>query len=139
MKLQELLVDLTTHYNALMRIAASQLNLTAPQVFILISIPFGGAPMSKLAHKLGLDPSTLTRNIQKLEKIGTCFRRAGSYDKRVKKVFLTSHGLTVVSDLEKILFEMNTAIMEQLDLDAQENVQELLSNLVWAIDCIRDK
>ena len=67
MTLQELLCDITTHYNAFVRSAASQLNLTASQAFHLISIPHDGIPMSKLAHKLGLDPSTLTRNIKKLE------------------------------------------------------------------------
>ena len=70
MNIPELLTDLTTHYNALIRNAASQLSLTASQAFHLLSIPHDGIPMSQLAHKLGLDTSTLTRNFQKLEKIG---------------------------------------------------------------------
>ena len=69
MNLSELLVDLTTHYNALIRSSASKVNLTTSQVFHIISLPHGGISMSKLAHRLGLDASTLTRNIQKLEKL----------------------------------------------------------------------
>ena len=55
MNIPELLADLVTHYNALIRASASQLNLTASQAFHLLSIPHDGIPMSKLAHKLGLD------------------------------------------------------------------------------------
>ena len=87
MNLPELLVDLTTHYNALIRSAASQLHLTASQAFHLISIPHDGIPMFKLAHKLGLDASTLTRNIQKLENLGLVKRKHDSYDKRVQRLF----------------------------------------------------
>ena len=71
MYLLELLVDLTAHNNAIIRSAASQLNLTLSQAFHLISVPHDGIPMSKLAHKLGLDTSTLTR-------------QHNTYDKRVQ-------------------------------------------------------
>ena len=82
MNLAELLLDLTTHNNAIIRSAASKLNLTVSQAFHLVSIPHDGIPMSKLAHKLGLDASTLTRNIQKLENLGLIKREHSSYDKR---------------------------------------------------------
>ena len=69
MNVQELLSDLVIHYNALIRQVSSQLCLTASQTFHLISIPQDGISMSRLSRKLGLDASTLTRNIQKLEKM----------------------------------------------------------------------
>ena len=139
MNLSELLVGLTTHYNALIRSAASQLHLTASQTFHLISIPHDGIPMSKLAHKLGLDASTLTRNIQKLENLGLVKRKHDSYDKRVQKAILTQQGLEITEEIEEILLKMNNSIIEQLDLDTQENMCELLEKLVWSMDCVREK
>ena len=139
MNLSELLVDLTTHYNALIRSAASRFHFTASQAFHLISIPHDGIPMSKLAHKLGLDASTLTRNIQKLENIGLIKRIHDSYDKRVQKAFLTEQGVEITEEIEKILLQMNSSIIEQIDLDAQENMFELLEKLVWSMDCVREK
>ena len=139
MNLPELLVDLTTHYNALIRSAASQLHLTASQAFHLISIPHDGIPMSKLAHKLGLDSSTLTRNIQKLVTLCLVKRMHDSYDKRVQKVVLTKHGVEITEEIEEILLQMNNSIIEQIDLDTQENMCELLEKLVWSMDCVRDK
>ena len=138
MTLQELLCDITTHYNAFVRSAASQLNLTASQAFNLISIPHGGIPMSKLAHKLGLDNSTLTRNIQKLQNLGFVERVHDSYDKRVQNAFLTKQGTKTAVELEEILLKMNNAIMEKIDLDSQENICTLLEKLVWSMDCIRE-
>jgi len=139
MNLPELLVDLTTHYNALIRSAASQLHLTVSQAFHLISIPHDGIPLSKLAHKLGLDASTLTRNIQKLVNLGLVMRMHDSYDKRVQKAVLTKEGVEITEEIEEILLQMNNSIIEQIDLDTQENMCELLEKLVWSMDCIREK
>ena len=139
MNLPELLVGLTTHYNALIRSAASQLHLTTSQAFHLISIPHDGIPMSKLAHKLGLDASTLTRNIQKLENLGLVKRQQDSYDKRVQRAVLTKRGLEITEEIEKILLQMNNSIIEQIDLDTQENMCDLLEKLVWSMDCVREK
>ena len=139
MNTPELLTELTTHYNALIRSVASQLNLTASQAFHLLSIPHDGIPMSQLAHKLGLDTSTLTRNIQKLEKMGLIKRNQDSYDKRIQKAVLTEKGEERVELLEKSLQEMNHAFMEQIDLNSQENITDILEKIVWAMDCIREK
>ena len=139
MNLPELLVGLTTHYNALIRSAASQLHLTASQAFHLISIPHDGIPMSKLAHKLGLDASTLTRNIQKLENLGLVKRNHDSYDKRVQKAVLTKQGIEIIEEIEELLLRMNNSIIEQIDLDTQENMCELLEKLVWSMDCVREE
>ena len=107
----EILTDLTTHYNALIRNAASQLSLTASQAFHLLSIPNDGIPMSQLAHKLGLDTSTLTRNIQKLENMELIKRNHDSYDKRVQKAVLTEKGENMVELLEESLLEMNLSLI----------------------------
>ena len=90
MNIPELLSDLTIHYNAIIRKTASQLGITSSQVYHLTSVPIGGISMSQLANKLGLDSSTLTRNIQKLEKMELVIRTSGSYDKRIQNVTLTN-------------------------------------------------
>ena len=139
MNLAELLLDLTTHNNAIIRSAASKLNLTVSQAFHLVSIPHDGIPMSKLAHKLGLDASTLTRNIQKLEKLGLLKRMHDSYDKRVQKAVLTTLGAQMTDQIEEILLQTTNSILEQIDLDSQQSMGELLEQLIWSMDCIREE
>ena len=139
MNIPELLTDLTTNYNALLRQYASQLSLTAPQAFHLLSISTDGISMSCLAHKLGVDNSTLTRNIQKLEKLGLVFRKQDVYDKRVIKAYLTQKGQAMVEQFESLLLDLNFSMMDYIELDDQQNIPEMLEKLVWAMDCIREK
>ena len=139
MNITELLTDLASGTNAIIRSTASSFSLTASQAFHLLSIPFDGIPMSSLAHKLGLDNSTLTRNIQKLENLGLVKRNADNYDKRIQRIILTSSGSSLLKSLEAHLDDINSEIVDQIDLDTQENLTTVLEKLSWALDCIRLK
>tara|TARA_B100001964_G_scaffold84968_1_gene96001 strand:- start:1795 stop:2214 length:420 start_codon:yes stop_codon:yes gene_type:complete len=139
MNIPELLANLTTHYNALFRQYSSRLSLTAPQAFHLLSIPVDGISMSGLANKLGLDTSTLTRNIQKLEKLDLVRRKQDRNDKRILVVYLTDKGRGRVEKIEESLLNLNFSMMKYIDLDDQENIPEMLEKLVWAMDCIREE
>ena len=139
MNIPELLTNLTTHYNAIFRQYSSRLSLTAPQAFHLLSIPVDGISMSGLAKKLGLDTSTLTRNIQKLEKLDLVRRKQDRNDKRILVVCLTDKGGGKVEKIEESLLDLNFSMMKYIDLDDQENIPEMLEKLVWAMDCIREE
>ena len=139
MNVPELLTNLTTHYNAIFRQYSSRLSLTASQAFHLLSIPVDGISMSGLANKLGLDTSTLTRNIQKLEMLEFIRRKSGKNDKRVLVVYLTDKGQKKVEEIEDFLLDLNFSMMKHIDLDDQENILEMLEKLVWAMDCIREE
>ena len=114
-------------------------SLTAPQAFHLLAVSADGISMSGLAHKLGLDNSTLTRNIQKLDKLGLVLRKRDDYDKRVLQVHLTNKGQAIVEELENLLLDLNYSMLKHIDLDDQENIPDILEKLVWAMDCIREK
>ena len=139
MNIPELLTNLTTHYNAIFRQYSSQLSLTAPQAFHLLSIPVDGISMSGLAKNIGLDTSTLTRNIQKLEKLALVRRKQDRNDKRILVVYLTDKGGNKVEKIEDSLLDLNFSMMKYIDLDDQENIPEMLEKLVWAMDCIREE
>ena len=139
MNIPELLTNLTTHYNAIFRQYSSRLSLTAPQAFHLLSIPVDGISMSGLANKLGLDTSTLTRNIQKLEKLEFVRKKQDRNDKRILVVSPTDKGKDKVEKIENSLLDLNFSMMKYIDLDDQENIPEMLEKLVWAMDCIREE
>ena len=139
MKITELLTDLASSTNAIIRSKASKFNLTASQAFQLLFIPFDGIPMSNLAHKLGLDNSTLTRNIQKLEKLNLVERHTDSYDKRIIRVILSKKGVELTSLLEGQLEEQNSIILNNIDLDTQEHIITVLEKLSWALGSVREK
>ena len=139
MNITELLTDLASATNAIIRSIASRFNLTASQAFLLLAIPFNGIPMSGLAHRLGLDNSTLTRNIQKLEKLGLVGRSADNYDKRVQLVSLTNKGTLLLESFESYMEKHNVDILELIDMDTHVNLLTVLEKLSWALGCMRQK
>ena len=139
MNIAELLTDLASGTNSIIRASASKLNLTLSQAFHLLSIPYDGISMSGLAHKLGLDSSTLTRNIQKLEKLDLVKRQNNNYDKRVHLAVLTNKGNSLLKSLELSLEQQITQVIEQIDLDTQVHLTSILEELSWALECMRGK
>jgi len=139
MNITELLTDLASGTNAIIRSTASIFNLTASQAFHLLSIPFDGIPISDLALKLGLDNSTLTRNIQNLEKMELVKRQSDNYDKRIHHVILTQKGTVLLGLIEEQLEVQNANILEMIDLDNQEHLLSVLEKLSWALECMRAK
>ncbi len=95
--------------------------------------------MSDLAFKLGLDNSTLTRNIQKLEKMQLVKRNSDNYDKRIHRIVLTQKGASLLMSIEEKLEEQNTNILGKIDLDTQEHLLSVLEKLSWALECMREK
>ena len=95
--------------------------------------------MSILAHKLGLDNSTLTRNIQKLENLDLVIRHRDSYDRRIHRVALTKKGISLLKSLENHMEQQYSDIMELIDLDTQEHLLSILEKLSWAFLCMREK
>ena len=138
MDITDLLLELTSGTNALLRASASQFNLTSSQAFHLLSIPYAGTSMSGLAKKLGLDTSTLTRNIQKLEALTYVKREKDSYDKRVQIVMLTQRGRDLVVVLEESLNNIVHEILANINLNIQEHLITVLESLNWSIDSIRN-
>jgi len=138
MNIPELLSDLSINYSAIIRKAAAKLNLTSSQAFQLLSIPYDGIAMSQLSNKLGLDTSTLTRNINNLIKLNLVIKRRHSEDKRIYKIFLTQPGLNTVAKIENSLLETHNEVFKTLDLDYQESLIEILQKLVWSFDCLKE-
>jgi len=95
--------------------------------------------MSNLALRLGLDNSTLTRNIQKLEKMELVKRHSDNYDKRIHRIVLTQKGSTLLGLIEERLGVQNAHILEMIDLDTQEHLLSVLEKLSWALECMRER
>ena len=138
MNIPELLSDLSINYSAIIRKAAAKLNLTSSQAFQLLSIPYDGIAMTQLSNKLGLDTSTLTRNINNLIKLNLVIKRQHSEDKRIYKIFLTQPGLNTVAKIENSLLETHNEVFKTLDLDYQESLIEILQKLVWSFDYLKE-
>ena len=110
MTIIENLSELSLQYFALLRQVSSKYELTLSQSLILLSTPFDGITISELSDKLGIDISTMTRNIQRIEKKKLLQRNQNPNDKRSIKIELSKRGSTLA---------------ESINLEISNNIQKI--------------
>tara|TARA_B100001142_G_scaffold143898_1_gene144994 strand:+ start:122 stop:517 length:396 start_codon:yes stop_codon:yes gene_type:complete len=125
----EEILQLNTNFIFLVRNMAKKQNLTLPQSLILLNISISGSSMSSLANILGLDPSTITRNIEKLENHNLLYREKSINDTRVIYVFKSTHGKIIAKKIEDDMEDLLTnAIGSKVD------IKESLQKINWSLE-----
>ena len=117
----------------LFRLDISIKDITYSQVLAIISIPNDGVEMSELARKLGLDNSTITRLMIRLEDKGWVGRKQSKRDKRAIKVFLKTKGLILQQDIEKKIESIGEKVKAEIDDEKRESILEHLFTFQWGL------
>ena len=100
--------------------------LSYSQILAILVIPDDGIEMSELAWVMGLENSTVTRLIARLETNGFVKREKSMVDKRSIIVYLKNKGLTIQKNIEK----KSDAIGQEIFLnDTQSQKETILENL----------
>ena len=129
----ELISSFLIDLQRLFRLDISIKDITYSQVLAIISIPNDGVEMSELARKLGLDNSTVTRLIVRLEKKDWVSREKSKRDKRAIKVFLKTKGLVIQQDIEKKIESIGEKIKMEIDDEKRESILEHLYTFQWGL------
>ena len=108
-------------------------NITYSQVLATISIPVDGIEMSELARKLGLDNSTVTRLIVRLEKKGWVYREKSRRYKRAIIVVLNNKGLKIQQEIEKKIESIGEKVKIEIDDEKRESILEYLYAFQWGL------
>ena len=130
--LSSFLIDL----QRLFRLELSTEDLTYGQTLAIISIPNDGIEMSDLSLLLGLDNSTVTRLIIRLENKNWVIREKSKRDKRAIKVFLTDDGAEVQVGIDKKLDAIGEKINLNINEDKKDNLFDSLSLFQWTLKTI---
>ena len=131
MSIIENLSELSIQYFSLVRQLSSKFELTLSQTLIILSIPFDGVTISDLSEKLGIDISTMTRNIQRIEKKNLVKRLPNPDDKRSIKLFLSQRGVTLSNSLNLEISASLDSILEKYDLKTSNQIKNNLEHLSW--------
>lgn len=94
-----------------------------------------GVTQSALVERLCVEPSTVTKSLQRLEKVGFVERRQDSEDSRVSRVYLTDAGRElqvpvrqIWCDLEKVmvdgLSDVELALLRRILGQIEDNLAE---------------
>ena len=108
-------------------------DITYSQILAIISIPDNGVEMSELAWILGLDNSTVTRLVIRLEKKSWVNRKQSQRDQRAIEVSLTHKGSTIQRDIEKQIDALGDKIKLEIDEDRREPTLDSLSTFQWTL------
>ena len=117
----------------LFRLNISINDLTYSQTLAIISIPDDGIEMSELAWTLGLDNSTVTRLVIRLEKKNWVNRKQSLRDRRAVQVFLTDKGALIQHDIEKEIDNIGEKIKSEIEKDQNESLLQSLSSFQWTL------
>ena len=137
MNLSEQIHELNLETSSILREIGNNIGLSLAQVQLILAVPFRSISMSELSKILGIDNSTLTRNLNKLELNGFVQRNKDEYDKRVFKVYLTKKGLDIKDQIETQLEDYSFKILSALSHNDRQIVFESLEKLSWAFTKIK--
>ena len=107
--------------------------LSYSQILAILVIPDDGIEMSELAWVMGLENSTVTRLIARLETNGFVKREKSRVDKRSISVFLKNKGLTIQKNIEKKSDAIGKEIFLNDTQSQKETILENLSLFQWAL------
>ena len=129
----ELISSFLIDLQRLFRLNISIKDLTYSQTLAIISIPDDGIEMSELAWTLGLDNSTVTRLVIRLEKKNWVDRKKSLRDRRAVQVFLTDKGALIQHDIEKEIDSIGEKIKSEIEKDQNEALLQSLSSFQWTL------
>ena len=116
---------ITQVYDAALR----PLKLVVNQFTLLVSIHlFESVPITRLAQKLFVDQTTLTRNLKLLERRGLVAIKPGK-DRRVKWVSLTTEGQAVLAQALPLWEKAQAEVMRHFKQQEWQTLLSLLSDV----------
>ena len=130
----EELLDLTSTFTSIFRKIAKNKKISLSQAFILLLIDSQGSSMSRLAYQIGLDNSTMTRNIEKLEKRHFVYRERSTNDTRKVLVFKSPKGVDLSNKLENQMSSLLGSPMKN-----KIDIENKLNKITWHLMKIKNK
>ena len=113
---------------------ASSLSLTQSQILCIKSIPFDGISQVNLSKKLALDLSTLSRNLEKLQKDNIIKKAKSNYDNRSSIITLTQKGKTIYKKIINVMQSEINNILLKINIDDIDYLTEVLNKINWEIE-----
>ena len=129
----EFLISFLIDLQRIFRTKVVPKDLTYSQVQAIIIIPSDGIEMSELSWTLGLDNSTVTRLIERLEVKGFLARKKSKSDKRSIIVSLKKKGVSIQKNIEKKLDGIGEQIFFETSQSQKEISLENLSSFQWEL------
>ncbi len=88
-----------------------------------------GLPQTALADRLGITAATVSKMVQRMERVGLVERREDAEDSRVSRVYLTSEGWEIRERVEEIWRELAGTMLHGLTAEETAELRRLLERV----------
>lgn len=78
-----------------------------------------GMTHTELCKRLGVQPSTITKMIKRMEKVGFVERRSDPSDQRLSRVYLTDRGRAVQNEVNQVWGRIESETFEGFTVEEQ--------------------
>jgi len=117
-------------YNA----EASKFGGTMSMGYILLNIDREGTPSTSLGPKMGMEPTSLTRILKRMEEEGLIKREQDVQDKRKVLIFLTTEGKKLRKVSKQVVIRFNEAIQSKIPKKKLNVFNEVIQDLNLILD-----
>jgi DNA-binding MarR family transcriptional regulator len=131
----EFLHTFVLHMNVIVRRVASNNDLSLSQYFALANISISGISMTDLSTMVGVDNSTLTRNINILIKRELVIKEKSIKDKRGFIITLSPSGDMLMNNLENQIEAILETFIDSVDSGTRQNLIDILETVNWKANC----
>ena len=107
--------------------------MTVAQAATLDALTGGGLRLSDLGKRLGIAPSTLTRNLGRLEERGLIEKAPDPVDGRAQQVVLTDAGHAAAGEVRRQEEEFARSVLDRLPRGTAVEALAMLENLLTAV------
>lgn len=132
-RLRELIRALVRRFSIAERADMSCCGMTVAQAATLEALSGRGMRLNALGRRLGIAPSTLTRNLTRLEERGLIRRQPDPIDGRAQRVVLTDAGLAAASEIKGQEEAFARSVLDRLPEGSASEALKTLENLLTAV------
>ncbi len=120
--------QLRTHIRTILE--KNGIKVTLVQTGILFALEKrDGQTMTELSTVLGIDNSTATGLVDRLQKTGLIDRRPGRSDRRKYKIFITDQGMAECKKVKPIIRQVNNEIKKGFSINEIDAFKDVLKRI----------
>jgi DNA-binding MarR family transcriptional regulator len=132
-RLREAIRALVRRFSLAERADMSCCGMTVAQAATLEALREGGLRLSDLGTRLGIAPSTLTRNLARLEERGLIRKEPDPIDGRAQRVALTDAGFEAAGKVRCQEEVFARSVLDRLPQGSTADALAILENLLTAV------
>lgn len=122
--------SLTKMYNR----KAAEHDTSQTVAYILVNIDKEGTPATQIACRLGMEATSLSRVLKKMENQKLIYKEVDEKDKRIMKIYLTNFGIEKRKSVKDILINFNKKLFKKVnktDMKTFYKVLKIINELAF--------